>query len=330
MAKATITIIGLGKTGSSIGLALKKPELDYQVLGHDKDRSVANKAKEMGAVDSISWNLINACEGADVVILAIPFDQVEETLQAVGPELRPNCVVVDTSFFKQPTIAWAEAHLGKDVHFVGIFLGTNPEYALDTTKGPAGARADLFANSPCSLMPSPACRPEAVKATQDLAALLGATPHFMDPAEFDGLSTAVNLLPGLMAGALMRPVSDTASWREMRRLTSGALALFSSPLESGGASLAQSAIQNRETVLHWLDIILEELQTMRAQVSQEQREALANQLEATIEIRDKWMADWQRNRWDKVAATEMPTMGSFFGQLLGFGGRRRTDRSEEQ
>jgi prephenate dehydrogenase len=330
MSKAIITIIGLGKTGSSIGLALKKPELDYQVIGHDKDRLVANKAKELGAVDSISWNLLSACEGADVVILAIPFDQVEEALQAIGPELRPNCVVVDTSFLKQPAIAWAEAHLGKDVHFVGIFLGTNPQHALDTTKGPAGARADLFANSPCSLMPSPNCRPEAVKAAQDLAALLGATPHFMDPAEFDGLSTAVNLLPGLMAGALMRPVSDTSSWREMRRLTSGALALFSSPLESGGSSLAQAAVQNKETVLHWLDIILEELRAVREQVNEGQWDVLTNQLEATIQARDSWMNDWQRNRWEKVATTEMPTMGSFFGQLLGFGGRRRTDRSEEQ
>jgi prephenate dehydrogenase len=330
MTKAIITIIGLGKTGSSIGLALKKPELDYQVIGHDKDRSVANKAKELGAVDSVSWNLLNACDEADVVILAIPFDQVEETLQAVGRELRPNCVVVDTSFLKQPAIAWAEAHLGTDVHFVGIFLGTNPEHALDTTRGPAGARADLFANSPCSLMPSPSCRPEAVKAAQDLAALLGATPHFMDPAEFDGLSTAVNLLPGLMAGALMRPVSDTSSWREMRRLTSGALALFSLPLESGGSSLAQAAIQNRETVLHWLDIILEELRALRAQVNQEQRDALTSQLEATLQIREKWMDDWQRNRWEKVNTPEMPTVGSFFGQLFGFGGRRGTDRSEER
>ena len=330
MSKATITVIGLGKIGSSIGLALKKPELDYQVIGHDRDRSVANKAKELGAVDSVSWNLLSACEGADVVILAIPFDQVEETLQAIGPELRPNCVVVDTSFLKQPAIAWADAHLGQDVHFVGIFLGTNPEHALDTAKGPAGARADLFANSPCSLMPSPSCRPEAVKATQDLAALLGATPHFMDPAEFDGLSTAVNLLPGLMAAALMRPVSDTSSWREMRRLTAGALSLFSAPLESGGPSLAQAAVENRETVLHWLDIILEELQALRAQVNEAQRDALINQLEASIQARDIWMDDWQRNRWEKVAGPEMPTMGSFFGQLLGFGGRRRSDRSEEQ
>lgn len=330
MTKATVTIIGLGKIGSSIGLALKKPDLDYQVVGHDKDRLVANRAKESGAVDSVSWNLPGACEAADVVILAIPFDQVKETLHAIGPYLRSNCIVMDTSFLKQPTIAWAEEHLSKDVHFVGVYLGTNPDYALDTAEGPDGARLDLFAGSPCSLMPSPQCRPEAVKASQDLATLLGATPHFMDPAEFDGLSTAVNLLPGLVAEVLMRSVCGSPSWREMRRLTSSALALFVSPLEAGGSSLAQAAIENRVTVLHWLDRIVEGLDTLRSQVSEKQQDALTARLEETLEVRESWMRDWQRNRWEKSAAPEMPAMGGFLGQLFGFGGRRGTDRSEGQ
>ena len=69
MAKAAITIIGLGRIGSSIGLALKAPELDYEVVGHDKDGLVQKKAREIGAVDSTSWNLISACEPADVVII---------------------------------------------------------------------------------------------------------------------------------------------------------------------------------------------------------------------------------------------------------------------
>ena len=141
MAKASITIIGLGKIGSSIGLALKAPELDYEIVGHDKDSLVQKKAREIGAVDSTTWNVISACETADVVMLAIPFDQVRETLQTIGPELRPNCVVIDTSFLKEPVLAWAQEFLREDHHFVGISLGLNPNYALDSSRGPGSARA---------------------------------------------------------------------------------------------------------------------------------------------------------------------------------------------
>ncbi len=330
MTKATITIIGLGKIGSSIGLALKAPEFDYQIIGHDKDRAIAKMAREMGAVDSTSWNLINACESADIVVLTIPFDQVQETLEAIGPELGPNCVVIDTSFLKQPAIAWAKEYLGEDVHFVGIFLGTNPEFALSTTRGPKGAQEKLFDNAPCSIMPAPDCRPEAVKAAQDLAVLLGATPHFLDPAEYDGLSTAVNIMPGLLAAAMLRPMTDTPSWREMRRLASTELAFSSRPLEMGAASLAQATTLNRESVLHWLDTIMAEFGTIRAQVAEGQQGALANQIEAIYQAREKWLADWERDRWEKVAKTDVPTMGGFFGQLFGLGGRRRTDNSEGQ
>ncbi len=51
MTKATITIIGLGKVGSSIGLALKKPDIDYRVIGHDKESEAAKQAKGLNAVE---------------------------------------------------------------------------------------------------------------------------------------------------------------------------------------------------------------------------------------------------------------------------------------
>ncbi len=326
MAKANITIIGVGKIGSSIGLALKAPELDYEIVGHDKDSLVQKKAREIGAVDSTTWNVISACEKADVVMLAIPFDQVRETLQTIGPELRPNCVVIDTSFLKEPVLAWAQEFLREDVHFVGISLGLNPDYALDSSRGPGSARADLFAKSPCALMPAPSCRPEAVKASQDLAALLGASPYFMDPVEYDGLSTAVNLLPGLMAAAVLRPTMDAPSWREMRRIASSDLAHFSIPLEIGGQSLAQAAVLSKVNVLRWLDTISEELQTLREEIQEGQTDRLGLQIEAIYESRDKWLGDWERNRWDRSTTTpDIPGAGSMFGQFLGFGRKRRSD-----
>ncbi len=323
MTRATVTIVGLGRRGASIGLALKTADLDYQVIGHDKDREATKQARAKGAVDSTSWNLINACEPADAVILTIPFDQVQETLQAIGHELRPGCVVVDTSLLKQPAIAWAAEYLDPEVHFISVALGTNPEVALETAGGPEGARADLFADSPCCLMPDPLCKPEAVKVAQDLAKLLGATPYFMGPDEYDGLATVVNVMPALVAASLLGPAGDSSSWQEMRRLSSTDLLRFSQPVAAGGPAIAQAAVYNRDTVRHWLEAAIAELQAIREQLDPEHQEALAARVEAVGEAREQWLADWKLNRWEKRPGPGMPTAGSLLGHLFGLGSRRK-------
>lgn len=323
MAKATITIIGLGKKGTSIGLALKQKEPELNIIGHDKDSGTAKKAKTMEAVDSSSWNLISACEPADVVILAIPSDQVKVTLKAAGPELHAGCVVLDTSSPKQLAVSWAAEYLSKEAHFVGIAPGLNPEFMLDQNHGPDFAKAELYSNSPCCIAPAPDCHPEAVKTAQDIAFLLGGDPYFLDPVEYDGLSTAVNLMPKLIAGALFRSITDSPGWREMRRLSSTDLLQFSQPLEESG-TVAQAAIKNKTSALRWLELTIESLQAMRSQIYEEDETILSALFESMVATRDEWVASWKLNRWDKSSSPEMPTAGGMFGQFLGFGKSRKT------
>ena len=325
MAKATITIVGLGKIGSSIGLALNTPENDLQLIGHDKASGIAKESKSRGAVGSTSWNLISACERADVVILAIPFDQIEPTLQAIGDELKIGAVVIDTSSFKQPVMEWAARHLAETAHFVGIGLGRNPEAMMDLTPGPAGARADLFANAPCCVMPSPSSAPDAVKIAQDLATLLGATPYFLGPDEYDGLSAVVHLVPALLAGALLGPVISSPGWREMRRLGSSDLLYLGQSLKESASALALQTACNRENVVRWLDRVMDELGTIRAQVAEGEDELLGHRLDLIDEGLERWLIDWHKNDWERAARPAAPPTGGWFRQLFGFGGRRRDD-----
>ena len=218
---------------------------------------------------------------------------------------------------------WAAEYLGEGIHFVGIALGANPETMFDRTPGSEGARADLFAKSTCGIMPAPDCRPEAIKTAQDIASLLGADPYFMDPVEFDGMSTAVNLMPALAAAAVLGSTTDSPGWREMRRLSPLGLLHFSQPLETGGAALAQAVLVNKESILHWLKATIDELDFLRGQVSEENELALSARLGELLDLRDEWMADWRLNRWERsTVSSELPT-GSFFGQLFGFGRSRK-------
>ena len=59
-------------------------------------------------------------------------------------------------------------------------------------------------------------------------------------AEYDGMSTAVNLMPALAAAAVLRPTTDSPGWREMRRLSPQGLLHFSQPLEAGETVIARA------------------------------------------------------------------------------------------
>ena len=105
--KVQITIVGTGSIGTSIGLALRQSEEPLSIVGHDKDPRHAGTAKKLNAVDKTDWNLIGACETADIVILAIPMTGIEDTLRALAPHLKEGCVVTDTASLKGQVVEWA-------------------------------------------------------------------------------------------------------------------------------------------------------------------------------------------------------------------------------
>ena len=72
MSKPRISIVGLGAIGKAIGQTLCMVGGQLEVMGHDRDPVIAREAQRLGAVNRIHWNLLEACDGADVVIIAIP------------------------------------------------------------------------------------------------------------------------------------------------------------------------------------------------------------------------------------------------------------------
>ncbi|MBC7261196.1 MAG: prephenate dehydrogenase/arogenate dehydrogenase family protein, partial [Chloroflexi bacterium] len=113
------TVIGLGLVGSSIGLALKGTGADLEIIGHDKDSDAARRAYKSGCVDRTEWNLINACEGADLIIISTPLAGVKSTLAAIAQDVKPGCVITDTANLKVPVLDWARESLPNTVYFVG-------------------------------------------------------------------------------------------------------------------------------------------------------------------------------------------------------------------
>src|SRR3990172_2924304 len=83
-----IALIGLGRLGGSIGMALGAQN-GLQIAGFDRDPDAMRVAQSRGAVHRTEWNLINAVEGADLVLLALPLAEQRDILAALAPRLPP-------------------------------------------------------------------------------------------------------------------------------------------------------------------------------------------------------------------------------------------------
>lgn len=211
MPKSRVTIVGLGLIGGSMGLALKKSKLDVQVIGHDKDPGAAGRAQKRGAVDATKWNLIDACDGAGLIILALPVDAIKDTLAALKPHLVPGVIVTDTATTKVPVLEWAK-DLPEGVHFIGGNPVVKPDRFGKET-GIDAADADLFKDATYCIVPSEHVAAPAIDTLSAFASMLGAKPYFIDAAEHDGLMAGVQHLPAALATALLSATVRSQGWR---------------------------------------------------------------------------------------------------------------------
>lgn len=316
MSNVKITVIGAGTIGTSIGLALKRAEDAPQLHVHDKEPEHTKQALKMGAFDKGHWNLINACDQADLVILAIPAAQIKPTLAVIANELKEDAIVTDTAPFKQDVLRDATALLPASVHYIG----GNPIVAAPQS-GPEYARADLFQNTLYCLTPTATVHPDAVKLMEDLVRLLGASPFFVDPAEHDGLISGVSELPTMLSLALMHAVSKSGGWKEMRRLAGGAFLQTGANATGDPDSLAAEFISNKDNLLRWIDAATRSLQLFREQIVSGQAEPLAQLIDQSVVARAQWQKDFENNLLSDLAPetkekTEAP---NFIKQLFGFG-----------
>lgn len=316
MTHFTITIIGAGLIGTSLGLALRQ-EKELQVLGHDKELDKAKAGVKRGAFEKAEWNLINACEPADLIILAIPLSGIQPTLAAIAPYLKPGAVITDTTRNKASVLAWAAESLPPQVHFVGGDPLIQP-----AGSGPEHASADLFRQRLYCLTPAPAADETAVQLMVNVVSLLEAKPFFLDAAEHDGLAAAVDTLPALVSAALVETVAGQTSWRELRKLAGTLFEQVSGGASGDPDSLRDSLLTNKHNLLHWLDSYMGQLQQLRTLlVEPEAGEALAQKLDHAVVERHNWLKDYQRGYFDDPDLALPPIeKRNLMQQMIGLGG----------
>jgi prephenate dehydrogenase len=324
-----VTIVGLGEVGASIGLALAQQGEMFRRVGHDRNLDTARRAQKMGAVEHVAINLPSAVREADIVLLAVPADQVRSTLEVIAQDLKDNAVVMDTSPTKVAAAAFAKELLPEKRHYVGLTPVINPAYLRQGVSGIEAAQADMFQRGLVAIVTPSGTSPEALKLAMDLVSLLGAAPLFADLAEIDGLVAATHVLPQLMAAALINATVDRPGWREARKITDKpyAEASAASVTSSAASSLGSSALLNRENVARVLDGVISELQALRDDIAANDAEALQKRLDSAWRGYGQWLKERLAANWAEEGIPEAVVKSSenydMLTRIFGTGWKRK-------
>ncbi|NLG51102.1 MAG: prephenate dehydrogenase, partial [Chloroflexi bacterium] len=241
-----LTIVGLGVVGTSLGMALKATDAGIVVMGHDPEAANVKRAKKLGAIDKSHWNLIGACEEADLLVFDLPLAEVEKTLAALQGYLKESTVIIDMAPVKKPVFEAAQRLLPQ-VPLIGGHVVSPRLLTAD-----AEPSAELVNGATFYIVAQEDAKAAALDTATNLALAVGAKPQFIDVQEHDGLVAATLELPLLGALALMRTVAESAGWQDRVKSVGGELATVGTTLLNAPPGMMDMVLSNREDVLRWL------------------------------------------------------------------------------
>jgi prephenate dehydrogenase len=193
----TLTIVGVGLIGGSIGLAAKARGLTQRVIGAGRNLASLEVARAVGAIDEGLLDANLAAQRAEVCVFCTPVDRIAEQVLAAAPGCAPGTLLTDAGSTKAQIVAAIDGRLPAGVAFVG----SHP-LAGSEKRGPEHADARLFQNRITVVTRSPHTDETALERTQAFWQALGSRVRVMDPQEHDQALAATSHLPHLLASAL--------------------------------------------------------------------------------------------------------------------------------
>ncbi|MCR5888137.1 prephenate dehydrogenase [Hymenobacter sp. J193] len=275
----TVTIIGLGLIGGSLGLSLRQLGLATHIIGVDQNTDNARRAQELGLVDETTADLAAAVRRADLVVVAVPMDAMLTVVPQVLDEVKQQ-VVIDVGSTKATLLAHLQEHPRRS-RFVAVHPMAGTEYS-----GPEAAVPDLFADKTLVVCDAQYSDADAVQLVERVFQGLGMHLLFLDAADHDLHAAYVSHISHITSFALALTVLEKE--KEEQRifdLASGGFASTVRLAKSSPDMWVPIFRQNRLNVLDVLDEHLHQLQNLRNLIAREDFDGLHRAIEQANHIR---------------------------------------------
>ncbi len=280
----SLLVVGLGLIGGSAALSLRRRGLFEEVLGHDVDEEAVEQAWRAGAISERVGSLERALSWADVVLLAVPVDDMLAWLDRWGGRLERGTVVLDVGSTKSEVIR-AMDRLPEGVQAVGAHPMAGSEES-----GMGAARPDLFYGARWALIETDRTESRAREVAEAVVDAVGARPFWTRPADHDLATAATSHLPYLLAAALTRHLGERdeevpirelmgPSAKDLTRLAGSDPSVMAGILATNWPAVRREA----RGLLRRLDRLVGELEERWSSVEDEEGRVRADRLRALLE-----------------------------------------------
>jgi len=190
-----VAVLGLGLIGGSLMHAMRHSGASgHEVVGFDVDADTMAAASASGY--PVAPTDAAAVHGADLIVLAMPLNEVEAAIRSLAPHVSDGTIVTDVGTLKQPVLAAVRALMPN-----ASFVGGHPLAGTEES-GWQATDAMLFRDAPWTLTIEDDTDLDAWLRLAELVCDLGAKPVPTTAAEQDAAVARVIGLPHVLAEAL--------------------------------------------------------------------------------------------------------------------------------
>jgi len=265
----TVTIVGVGLIGASLGLALKKAGVVTKVLGVGRSKENLDQAQKMGAIDGVV-DLVEAAKQSDVIVLCMPVAQMRAVFEIIEPHLEPRTMITDAGSTKGDVILAAKEVLGKKAC---QFVPAHP-IAGGAQHGASAAKADLFQGKQTIVCPLQENSPEDISLIMSFWESVGSVVKKIGVVQHDAIYAAVSHLPHLLSYALMASVVNSEDADQKLDHVGAGFKDFTRIAASSPEMWRDICLGNRTAILQELDRYLLIVNHMRKLVAEGDGEGL--------------------------------------------------------
>lgn len=272
----SLTIVGVGLIGGSVGLAAKVRTATRHVVGVGRNPETLAKAKALGAIDEFTTDLAAGVRSADIVVFCSPVDQIAKQAREAAPYAMTGAHFTDAGSTKANIVRELEKTLPAHIRFVGAHPLAGSE-----KQGAENARADLFDGRVCVLTPTQRTDPAAAERINLFWQSLGCVVKRLSPEEHDLALATTSHLPHMVAALLAQELPQkwreftATGFRDTTRIASGDPALWTA-----------IARENALALSHALDRFRDRLDELREAVLNQDADRLTDILTDAKRVRD--------------------------------------------
>lgn len=280
-----LVVVGVGLIGGSAAAALRRAGRVKHIVGVGRGRSNIERALELGVIDEASADIGAALKGADTVILAVPVQQNESVLAALGQTLAPGTLVTDAGSTKQDFVAAIRRLLPS--HLATTVPG-HPIAGAEHT-GVDAASPNLFQGKNVVLAPLPENNPDAVDRVESLWQVCGARITRMSAEHHDRVFSAVSHLPHMLAYSLVHMIAGRPDARELFDFAASGFRDFTRIAGSSPEMWRDIALANKDALVADLQAYQQQIAGLTERLKAADGAELERIFEAARSARSAWL-----------------------------------------